>query len=303
VDARLQRRVQRYGWDLAAADYDRLWQEPLGPARTALAAGVAARGGERVLDVACGTGRLALDLAHAVGPGGNVVGVDLSAAMVDAARRRVAAHGIGNAVFERMDAEALALPDASFDVVVCALGLMYMPDPRQALREMARVLRTGGRIAVVVWGDRRRVGWSPLLPIVEAEVTSDVCPLFFALGNEGALGLACAAAGFVVVEQHRTATSLAFACDDDACDAALVGGPVALAWSRFDAATRTRVRERYLEAIAPWRARRGYRVPGEFVLALATRDDASAAACAGTSTAATAAATNAQTAPAAKASR
>jgi SAM-dependent methyltransferase len=303
MDARLQRRVQRYGWDLAAADYDRLWQEPLGSARTALATRVAARGGERVLDVACGTGRLALDLARAVGPGGSVVGVDLSAAMVDAARRRVAAHGIGNAVFEGMDAEALALPDASFDVVVCALGLMYMPDPRQALREMARVLRPGGRIAVVVWGDRRRCGWSAVLPIVEAEVTSDVCPLLFTLGNEGALGLACTATGFVVVEQHRIAATLAFAGDDDACDAALVGGPAALAWSRFDGATRTRVRERYLEAIAPWRGRRGYRVPGEFVLVLATRDDASAAACPGSNAAATAAAMSAHTAPAANASR
>ncbi|HEY2558521.1 MAG TPA: methyltransferase domain-containing protein [Caldimonas sp.] len=273
MDPRLQRRCQRYGWDLAASDYERLWREPLRSARTSLLARVAPRAGERVLDVACGTGWLALDLAREVGPSGSVVGVDLSAAMIDAARRRIAAHGIGNAVMERMDAESLAFPDASFDVVVCALGLMYMPDPRQALREMARVLRPGGRIAVVVWGERRRCGWSPVLSIVEAEVTSDVCPLLFALGNEGTLGLACAAAGLVVVEQHRTRTTLAFADDDDASDAALVGGPAALAWSRFDADTRARVRERYLEAIVPWRTRSGYGVPGEFVLALATRDD------------------------------
>jgi hypothetical protein len=70
-----------------------------------------------------------------------------------------------------------------------------------------------------------------------------------------------------------TRTTFAFANDDDASDAALVGGPAALAWSRFDADTRARVRQRYLEAIVPWRTRSGYDVPGEFVLALATRDD------------------------------
>jgi SAM-dependent methyltransferase len=180
---------------------------------------------------------------------------------------------------------------------------MYMPDPRQALREMARVLRPDGRLAVVVWGDRRRCGWSPVITIIEAEVTSDVCPLFFALGNEGALGLACTAAGFIVSEQHRTAARLVYSSDADACDAALVGGPVALAWSRFDAETRTRVRGRYLEAIAPWRTRSGYGVPGEFVLALAIREDAADAGCPGTSAAAIAAAISAHTAPAAKASR
>jgi len=62
---------------------------------------------------------------------------------------------------------------------------------------------------------------------------------------------------------------LKYADADEACDAAFVGGPVALAWSRFDAAVRERVRARYLEAIAPWRDGRGYRVPGEFVVVAA----------------------------------
>ncbi|MGZ8260179.1 MAG: class I SAM-dependent methyltransferase, partial [Caldimonas sp.] len=168
MEARLQRRVQRYGWDLAARDYDRLWQEQLRPARAALLARVAPRPGERVLDVACGTGRLALDVAPALGPSGNVVGVDLSAAMVEAAHRRAAEQGVGNAAFRRMDAESLDLSEASFDIALCALGLMYVPDPGRALREMARVLRPAGRIGVAVWGERAKCRWSPLLPIVDA---------------------------------------------------------------------------------------------------------------------------------------
>ena len=62
---------------------------------------------------------------------------------------------------------------------------------------------------------------------------------------------------------------LQYASDDDACDAAFVGGPVAMAWSRFDETTRRRVRTRYLQAIRPWRVGQGYRMPGEFVVATA----------------------------------
>ena len=269
MDARLQRRVQRYGWDLAAADYEMLWQAQLADAQTALLAAAGLRGGERVLDVACGTGLVSFAAARAVDPAGDVLGVDLSGGMVDAARERGLQRDVSNATFVRMDAEALALPDASFDVVLCALGLMYVPDPEQALREMRRVLRPGGRLVVAVWGERARCGWAPLFAIVDAEVASEVCPLFFRLGQRDTLARACAATPFAAVAEQRIATTLVYADADEACGAAFIGGPVALAWSRFDAVVRERVRARYLEAIAPWRDGRGYRVPGEFVVVAA----------------------------------
>ena len=269
MDARLQRRIQRYGWDLAADDYEALWQAQLADAQTALLAAAALRGGERVLDVACGTGLVSFAAANAVGPAGDVLGVDLSGGMVDAARQRAQQRGVSNAAFVRMDAERLALPDASFDVVLCALGLMYMPEPEQALREMRRVLRPGGRLVVAVWGERACCGWAALFAIVDAEVTSEVCPLFFRLGQRDALARACAATPFERIAEQRIATTLVYPDADAACGAAFIGGPVALAWSRFDAAVRERVRQRYLEAIAPWRDGRGYRVPGEFVVVAA----------------------------------
>jgi hypothetical protein len=72
--------------------------------------------------------------------------------------------------------------------------------------------------------------------------------------------------------QQRLSVTLDYADADEACDAAFVGGPVALAWSRFDAAARSRVRARYLQAILPWRqGDGGYRVPGEFVIVSAVR--------------------------------
>ena len=269
MDARLQRRIQRYGWDLAAVDYESLWHAQLSEAQEALLAFAAPAVGERILDIACGTGLVSFEAARAVGPGGQVLGIDLSERMIDAAERRARNLQLSNCKFSRMDAETLALPGASFDAALCALGLMYMPDPEQALREMYRVLRPGGRVSLAVWGKAANCGWSALFSIVNAEVASEVCPLFFRLGQQDALAHACAEAKFEIVGQRRITTTLMFANADDACDAAFVGGPVALAWSRFNAEVRARVRARYLEAIGSWRHGNGYRIPAEFVVASA----------------------------------
>ncbi len=269
MDARLQRRIQRYGWDLAAVDYESLWQAQLAEAQAALLALASLAVGEQVLDIACGTGLVSFEAARAVGPTGRVLGVDLSERMIVAAERRASGMNSSNCSFLRMDAERLAVADASFDVVLCALGLMYMPDPGQALREMSRVLRPGGRLCLAVWGERAKCGWSALFPIVDAEVVGEVCPLFFRLGQQDALTHLCVDANLQDVRAHRITTTLTFADAEEACDAAFVGGPVALAWSRFTDEVRARVRARYLDAIDTWRHGHGYRIPGEFVIAAA----------------------------------
>lgn len=273
MDARLQRRVQRYGWDLAAEAYAQHWHGLLAGVQAELLAMAAPAAGEAVLDVACGAGVVAVNAAAAVGPGGRVLGVDLADAMVQASRRRAGDLGLAQAAFERMDAEQLALPDAGFDLALCALGLMYVPDADAALRELRRVLRPGGRAVLAVWGERARCGWAPLFGIVDAEVRSEVCPLFFALGQGDALARRCAAAGLEVTAQRRRRDVLDHADAAAACAAAFAGGPVALAWSRFDATVRDRVQTRYLAAIEPWRHGAGYRLPAEYVLVAARRAD------------------------------
>jgi ubiquinone/menaquinone biosynthesis C-methylase UbiE len=269
MDSRLQRRVQRYGWDLAATDYEPLWQAQLAEAQAALLTWAAPAPGEQVLDIACGTGLVSFEAARAVGVSGHVLGIDLSDRMVGGAERRAKEKKLSNCSFSRMDAESLALPDGSFDVVLCALGLMYMPDPERALREMRRVLHAGGRVSLAVWGERSKCGWSSIFPIVDDEVAGEVCPLFFRLGEQDALARLCADAKLADVRHRRITTTLVFADANDACDAAFVGGPVALAWSRFNDEVRARVRARYLDAIDPWRHGGGYRIPGEFVIAAA----------------------------------
>jgi len=111
---------------------------------------LAARPGETGLDVGCGLAHLALELAHDVAPGGRVVALDNSEHMVGEAAARVAAAGVAGAVTVRHgDATALDLPDASVDFVVAAQVYSYVPDVERAVAEAARVLRPGGRLAVL----------------------------------------------------------------------------------------------------------------------------------------------------------
>jgi ubiquinone/menaquinone biosynthesis C-methylase UbiE len=266
MDAKLQRRIQRYGWDLAVHGYESLWQAQLLDAHTALLQMAAFAPGDRVLDVACGTGLITFEAARAVGPRGDVVGIDLSGAMVHAALQRIPEQGLRNVAFAQMDAEALYFPTGRFDTVVCALGLMYVPDPLQSLREMRRVLRPGGRIVLAVWGRRSHCGWASIFPIVAAEVSSDVCPLFFELGNADALTRLCTDASLQIREERRIATELRYPDARHACDAMFIGGPVALAWSRFDEQTRQRVRATYAESIEDSRRQDSYAIPAEFVV-------------------------------------
>jgi ubiquinone/menaquinone biosynthesis C-methylase UbiE len=265
MEARLQRRVQRYGWDKAAPCYEQSWHRQFAPAQTRLLALAALRPGERVIDVACGTGLVTFAAAAAVGPEGTVVGTDISDAMIAHASTRAA--GLRHDLrFERMDAEELTLPNATFDVALCALGLMYVPDAAKAIAEMTRVIVPGGRIVAAVWGQRSRCGWAEVFPIVDARVRSDVCPLFFALGTGDRLATVFRDAGLTDVVTERMHTRLDWASPDEASGAAFIGGPVALAYSRFDDETRQAVQNDYLKSIEPWRSGAGYQVPGEFVI-------------------------------------
>lgn len=267
MEPKVQRRIQRYGWDLAAEDYEPLWRDQVAVAQATLLEMAAPARGDRVVDIACGTGLVSFAAARRVGAAGHVLGVDISGQMVEGARRRASDRRAANAAFARMDAETLELPDGAFDLALCALGLMYAPEPERALAEMRRVLRPGGRMAVAVWGERSRCGWSPVFEIVDAEVKTDVCPLFFRLGGAETLARLAAEAGFTSIAERRIPAVLAYDDEAMACDAAFVGGPVALAWSRFDDAARARTRARYLDAIAPWRNAGGrYALPGEFVV-------------------------------------
>ncbi len=271
MEAKLHRRIQRYGWDLAVQDYGRYWVPVLRGCAERCVEMADIHPGDRVLDAATGTGVAAFAALEAAGPTGEVVATDISQKMVDAIRTEAEHRGIANIHFARMDCEELDLPDASFDAVVCSLGLMYPADPQRAIEEFHRVLRPGGRAAVCVWGRRDRCGWNAVFPIVDARVESDVCPLFFALGAQNALAYAFHLAGFEEMTEERVEKALEWPTGEAACTAIFAGGPVALAYSRFTPEVREAVHAEFLASIAAYRAVEGYRVPGEFVFLTARK--------------------------------
>ncbi len=123
--------------------------------------------GDRVLDVACGTGVVSRQAARRVGAEGEVVGLDLTEAMIEVAA------GIEPSVDWRVgDAMDLPFEMNSFDVVVCQAGLMFFPDRVRAVGEMHRVLREGGRLALLVWGES--AGQSTFADLVERQAGREV---------------------------------------------------------------------------------------------------------------------------------
>ena len=236
------------------------------------------RPGERVLDVAAGPGTAALLAAAAVGPAGEVVATDLAPEWAEVVAERAAAAGLANVTFRAMGAEALELPDESFDAVVCTFGLMLVPDPVQALREMRRVLRDGGRVGVVVWSTADRVPCisvrtrvlAPYLPQVPPE---EQLPGPLDLGEPGLIERHVAAAGFRRVAVDRHTLDFVIANPEDTWRSQVVEGPPAVRAAVAALAPEARARLHY-ELIAELeRYRRGdtIRMPSEAIYVTAVR--------------------------------
>jgi ubiquinone/menaquinone biosynthesis C-methylase UbiE len=138
---------QKHRATWASGDYDRIAQGILAVADHVARAG-RIRAGERVLDIACGTGNTAL---AARARGAAVTGLDLTPELLAVAKKRGAEHGYDDIIWQEGDAEDLPFPDGAFDVVVSSCGLMFAPDQRKVASEVARVTRRGGRIAIQAW--------------------------------------------------------------------------------------------------------------------------------------------------------
>ena len=262
----LQRRVQRYGWDKAAEYYENNWQAQLKPAHDLLLEVSKIQPSEHIIDIAAGTGLITFRMAEIVGPSGSVLATDISDEMVKIGNNSVRFKGLSNVIFKRMDAENLSCEDNTFNVVTCALGLMYFPDPNAALVEMYRVLQKGGRAVAAVWGSRKKCGWADIFPIIDARVNTDVCPMFFNLGETEVLKYPFESAGFNDISLLKIETTLTYASAEEACQASFLGGPVAMAYSRFNESTRNEVKIEYIKSIEPFKTENGYEIPGEFVI-------------------------------------
>jgi ubiquinone/menaquinone biosynthesis C-methylase UbiE len=168
------------------ANYERFFVPAIGaPLATDLIRVAALRPGERVLDVACGTGVVTRLASQEVGDTGTVAGLDVNPGMLAVARSATPPRM--TIEWHEASAETMPVPDASFDVVLCQMGLQFMPDKPGALREMRRVLARGGRLVLNVPGPTPR--------------------LFTIMGEALARHIGAEAAGFVnhVFSLHDTA--------------------------------------------------------------------------------------------------
>lgn len=233
--------------------------------------------GQRILDIAAGAGEPAVSAAQRVGPEGYVLATDISEGIVELARQVAAERGLRQIETRVMDGEKLDVPDASFDVVLCRLGLMYMPHPATALREWRRALRDGGRVAVVVFSTPDRNDWGATPASIirrRAQLPPPVPgqPGPFSLGGGGVLEGVFTRAGFASPEiravpvPHRAASAAeyvrvareAFGAFN-AMMAQLPAEERESAWREIEASMRS------------FESPDGFEVPGECLVAAATK--------------------------------
>ncbi|NOY62608.1 MAG: class I SAM-dependent methyltransferase [Gammaproteobacteria bacterium] len=137
-------------WDRIAEKFD-CWTPLLAPAGEALLSALNSQCGDKIIDIASGTGEPALTLAKKMGGAVTITGTDAAAGMVKAANSKAQSASVNNIEFRCMAAEQLDFADATFDRALCRFGVMLFDDAAQGLNEIARVLKPGGRFSCAVW--------------------------------------------------------------------------------------------------------------------------------------------------------
>ena len=173
------------------------------------------RAGERVLDVGCGAGQTTREAARAAAPG-EVVGIDVSSAALDRARELTAAEGLDKVSYEEGDAQTHRLAPERFDVAISRFGVMFFADPAAAFANIARALRVGGRIVLLVWQPREANLWDVAIdhaigPLAVAN--DDLDP--FSLGDPTETERILTRAGFAEIRFEEVHEPMFFGDDVD----------------------------------------------------------------------------------------
>jgi SAM-dependent methyltransferase len=202
MDTKSLKQIQLETWTNAAPGWkrnDALLRGFTAPVTAHMVAGL--QPGQRVLDIASGTGEPALEAAARVGPTGSVLGFDFVAAMLEFAREKAASQGLRNVEFRLSDGEALNAPQGSFDVATMRWGLMFMPDPLACLRRVHAALKPGGRLALTCWASPEENPWASVPMAVlrrhlDIPVPPPNAPGLFAFADRERLRATIAEAGF-----------------------------------------------------------------------------------------------------------
>jgi len=223
TDAERLKNEQKRDWDAAAAGWKKWWpvlERAAQPVSDRLVALARIEPGARVLDIATGSGEPAVTAARRLGPGGRVIAVDQSPAMLAIGRERAGKLGITNIEFRESDAEALNIPEHDFAAVLCRWGLMFMPELPRALNGMRQRLAVGGRVAFSVWSTADKVPMISLGANIVRELANlpppqagSLDPL--RLGDPSILAAALAEAGFSDIDLERMHVTFEFDSAED----------------------------------------------------------------------------------------
>lgn len=176
--------------------------------------------GQRVLDLGCGTGYAARLAADIVGPGGSIVGLDISQKMIDVASRRTNALGFTQVSFQTCDITHLPFPDDSFDAATARFSLMFVPDVENTLSETHRVLKNGGRLVASVWAEPEKnpLPRNVLKQYFDLPPADPAVPGPFRFAKSGDLSRLLSAAGFTEIEDRPITIREAFASSQQYLD-------------------------------------------------------------------------------------
>lgn len=177
---------------------------------------------DRVLDIGCGAGQSTREAAAAAAQG-SALGVDVSEELLRVARRRSAQAGLRNVAFELGDAQAHAFPAARFDLCISRFGVMFFADPAAAFANIARALRPGARLVLMVWqGHRRNERAVALRDVLGPDAGPAADAAMFSLGDPAATTGLLAAAGFASVGFAEVREPVFYGPDVDAAQEAMV---------------------------------------------------------------------------------
>ena len=238
---------------------------------------VGLRRGDRVLELACGPGGLALSAAERLAGTGEVVASDVVAEMTAIAAARAQALGLTNVRTCELDLEEIDQPDRSYDIVLCREGLMFVLDPARAAGEIVRVLRPGGRVGLAVWGARDRNPWLGLvLDALSAEMGAPVPPPGipgpFALDDPVKVAGLLSTAGLADVTVTELPTPLhAGAFEKWWTRTSSLAGPLTTILASLPEGARLSLRARLAESVAPFQTPAGLEFPGVNLLATGRR--------------------------------
>jgi SAM-dependent methyltransferase len=234
--------------------------------------------GTRVIDIAAGAGDQTLDIARRVGSTGSVLATDLSARILQFAHDNARHAGLNNVETLVADGERLNVPDAGFDAAICRLGLMLFPDPLCGLREMFRVLKTGGAACVMVFSAPeknpcvtaltatalRHAGLPPRDPFQPAGLLS--------LGKPGLIDALFTEAGFSRVATTKVAAPFRLPSVRDYLEFARTSaGPILQILSRLDAEARAAAWAEVEEKLGAFNIAGGWEGPNELLLTVGRR--------------------------------